>query len=79
MKTLLPSPMKLVALILSIGISVSLMDAISAGFTYRQTLSQSVIELPMVTVHGKGLSSDIPLVADVNTNTASPVPASTQL
>jgi hypothetical protein len=79
MKTLSPSPLKLVALLLSIGISVTLMDAISTGFASQQVSSQCVVELPMVTVHGKRLTSENTVVADVNTSTASSLPTRTQL
>jgi hypothetical protein len=79
MKTLSPSPLKLVALLLSIGISVSLMDAISTGFTSQQASTQCVVELPMVTVHGKRLVNENTVVADVNASTASSLPARTQL
>jgi hypothetical protein len=79
MKTLSPSPLKLVALLLSIGISVTLMDAISTGFASQQASSQCVVELPMVTVHGKRLTSENTVVADVNTSTASSLPTRTQL
>jgi hypothetical protein len=79
MKTLSHSPLKLVALLLSFGISIGLMDAISTGFTSRQAKSQCVVELPMVTVHGKRLTSEDAVVADVNASAESPLPASTQL
>jgi hypothetical protein len=79
MKTFSPSPLKLVALLLSIGISVGLMDAISVGFASQQAASQCIVELPMVTVHGKRLTNENTVVADVNASTASPMPASTQL
>jgi hypothetical protein len=79
MKTLSPSPLKFVALLLSIGISVGLMDTISTGFASQQASSQCVVELPMVTVHGKRLRSENTVVADVNASTASSQPASTQL
>jgi hypothetical protein len=79
MKTFSPSPLKLAALLLSIGISVSLMDAISTGFASQQAASQCVVELPMVTVHGKRLPSENAVVADVNASTTSSMPASTKL
>lgn len=79
MKTLSPSPLKLVALLLSIGISVTLMDAISTGFAAPKATSQCVVALPMVTVHGKRLTSENTVVADVNASTGSPMPASAQL
>lgn len=79
MKTFSPRPLKLIALLLSIGISVSLMDAISAGFASQQASSQCVVELPMVIVHGKRLTSENTVVADVNASTASSLPVSTKL
>lgn len=79
MKTLSPSPLKLVALLLSVGISVGLMDAISTGFVSQQAASQCVVELPMVTVHGKKLTSENTVVAEVNADTASSQPASNKL
>jgi hypothetical protein len=79
MKTFSPSPLKLVALLLSIGISVSLMDAISTGFASQQAANQCVVELPMVTVHGKRLTSENTVVADVNADAATSLPASTKL
>jgi hypothetical protein len=79
MKTFSPSPLKLVALLLSIGISVGLMDAISTGFASQQATSHCVVELPMVTVHGKRLTNENTVVADVNVDTTSSLPASTQL
>jgi hypothetical protein len=79
MKTFSPSPLKLVALLLSVGISVGLMDAISTGFTSQQAASLCVVELPMVTVHGKRLTSENTVVADVNAGTASSLPGSTKL
>lgn len=79
MQTFSPSPLKLVALLLSIGISFSLMDAISAGFASQQAATQCVVELPMVTVHGKRLASENTVVADGNASTASSLPTSTQL
>ena len=79
MKTLSPSPLKLVALLLSVGISVGLMDAISTGFVSQQATSRCVVELPMVTVHGKKLTSENTVVAEVNADTASSQPASNKL
>jgi hypothetical protein len=79
MKTLSPSPLKLVALLLSIGISVSLIDAISSGFASQQASNKCVVELPMVTVHGKRLTNENAVVADVNASTTSSMPVSTQL
>jgi hypothetical protein len=79
MKTISASPLKLVALMLSIGISVGLMDAISTGFASQQAKNQCVVELPTVTVHGKRLTSENTVVADVNAGTASSLPASTKL
>jgi hypothetical protein len=79
MKTFSPSPLKLIALVLSIGISVSLMDAISAGFASQQATNQCVVELPRVTVHGKRLPSENAVVADVNASTTSSLPVSTKL
>jgi hypothetical protein len=79
MKTFSPSPLKLAALMLSIGISIGLMDAISTGFTSQQAKTQCVMELPMVTVHGKRLTSEDAVVADVNASAESALPANTQL
>ncbi len=79
MKTISNRPLKLVTLLLSIGISFSLMDAISAGFVSQQAATQCVLELPMVTVHGKRLPSENTVVADVNAGTASSLPANTKL
>lgn len=79
MKTFSPSPLKLVALLLSVGISVGLMDAISTGFTSQQAASLCVVELPMVTVHGKRLTSENTVVADVNADKVFTQPASTKL
>jgi hypothetical protein len=79
MKTFSPSAMKCVAMMLSIGISVSLMDAISTGFASQQASSQCVVQLPMVTVHGKRLASENTVVADVSPSAASSLPAGTKL
>jgi hypothetical protein len=64
---------------LSIGISVSLMDAISAGFASQQAPSQCVVQLPMVTVHGKRLASENTMLADVSVSASSSSPANTKL
>jgi hypothetical protein len=79
MKTYSPRPLKFVALMLSIGISVSLMDAISAGFAAQQESSQCVVQLPMVTVHGKRLASENTMVADVSASASSSSPVGTKL
>ena len=79
MKTFSPNPLNLAVLVLSIGISVSLIDAISAGFSSQQAASLCVVELPMVTVHGKRLTNENAVVADVNASTTSSLPVSTQL
>lgn len=79
MKTYSPSPLKFVVLMLSIGISVSLIDAISTGFASRQTTSQCVVQLPLVTVHGKRLASENTMLADVSANASSPSPVRTRL
>ncbi|MBP6008822.1 MAG: hypothetical protein KA740_14120 [Rhodoferax sp.] len=79
MKTFSHSPLKFVALLLSVGISVGLMDAISTGFVSQQATSRCVVELPMVTVHGKRLTSENTVVADVNADKVFTQPASTKL
>ena len=80
MNTLTTRPMKLFALTLSIGISASLIDALSAGFTPVQASTdgtvQCVLELPTVTVHGKRLTQADAVVANVTPQvTASTEPA----
>jgi hypothetical protein len=79
MKTFSPSAMKCVAMMLSIGISLSLMDAISTGFASQHASSQCVVQLPMVTVHGKRLASENNVAADVSANAASSLPTGTKL
>jgi hypothetical protein len=79
MKSYSPRPLKFVALMLSIGISVSLMDAISAGFAAQQESNQCVVQLPMVTVHGKRLANGNTMVADVGANASSSSPVNTRL
>jgi hypothetical protein len=79
MKTFSPSPLKCVALMLSIGISLGLMDAISTGFASPQASSQSVVQLPMVTVHGKRLASENAVVAEVSPSASSSLPTGTKL
>jgi hypothetical protein len=79
MKTFSPSPLNFFALLLSIGISVSLMDTISTGFAASHTLSQCVVQLPRVTVHGKRLPAENTGVADVSASASSSLPVGSKL
>lgn len=79
MKTFSPRPVKLIALTMSIGISVSLMGAISTGFAAQQAARLCVVELPAVTVHGKRISGENAVLADVKTSAPSSLPVRTKL
>jgi hypothetical protein len=79
MKSFSSSPLKLVALVLSLGITLTLADALSSGFAAQPVSAQCVFELPAVTVHGKRSGGDNAVLANVATGNAAASDASTQL